>query len=116
MSLYKTNVRQVRRLTDTELFLKAVTEYYAEDDVAPGLVAAWLPDCGKWYVSLRRYGVGTGAMLHSNVELTAVSRTSLENALRVLRGQWRLKALSEPQWRSNLKEFLFQKEDPWRRD
>jgi hypothetical protein len=82
-----------------ETFLKALTEYYANDRLAPGLVLAWLPDKNVWYGSVCRYEHGTKTIV------TRIERTdSLANVLKNLVGAWR-KSIARPD-KSNLRYIL----------
>jgi len=67
---------------------KQVTERYRHDEVAPGLVIAWIAERGTWYCSVRRYAVATPEALRTHV-VTAYESTDYETALQGLVHNWR---------------------------
>lgn len=71
-----------------DVFLRALTEHYAQDVTAPGVVVAWLPDQAVYYCSVRRYA-STAFALHGNVVVKYRSRASAEDAVRGAMRRWR---------------------------
>lgn len=78
-----------------DTFLRALTEYYDKDAVAPGIVVAWLPERKIFYCSVRRYASHTFA-LTSNVLVSARSRHSSEQAVKTAMKVWK-RTILQPQ-------------------
>lgn len=89
-----------------DVFLKALTEHYSTDGVAPGIVTAWLPDRRLFYCSVRRYSQHKFA-LRSNVVVSFGSKLSANAAIAGAMRKWK-QEIRHPR-QSNLK--LFMKED-----
>lgn len=68
-----------------EVFLKALTEYYRGDHLAPGLVLAWLPERSLWYASIVRYPENGKKHVVVKVE----SDVSLNDAMEQVMTHWR---------------------------
>ena len=86
-----------------DVFLKALTEYYVADGVAPGVVVSWLPDRRVFYCSVRRYSLHTFA-LRSSVVVTGVSKLSADQA--VIRAMHKWKDEVKQPRQSNLKLLM----------
>lgn len=93
-----------------DIFLKALTEHYATDGVAPGIVVAWLPDERVFYCSVRRYSQHRFAM-RSNVVMSARSKLSSEAAVRGAMKTWKQEVLRPRQ--SNLNLFVAHDDNDW---
>lgn len=101
----KKHYRDQRPMLD--VFLKALTEYYSTDGVAPGIVVAWLPNRQVFYCSVRRYSLHTHA-LRSSVIVHGCSRLSAEQAIKRAMAKWKDEVKKPRQ--SNLKLFMT---EPW---
>jgi hypothetical protein len=88
-----------------DTFLKALTEYYSTDTLAPGIVTAYLPDRRVYYCSVRRYSITTFG-LHNRVIVTASSSISSSHAVKVTMCKWK-EEIQRPQ-QTNLKLFMRQ--------
>lgn len=71
-----------------DTFLRALTEYYDKDAVAPGIVVAWLPERKVFYCSVRRYSSHTHALRSTVIAKGESSQTS-ERAVKYAMRRWR---------------------------
>lgn len=90
-----------------DTFLKALTEHYSTDSVAPGIVTAYLPDRRVFYCSVRRYSAHTFAM-HSNVIVSGASKRSADAAVSLTMRKWKGEILRPRQ--DNLRLFMAETE------
>jgi hypothetical protein len=97
----KTYIKQHQTILD--VFLKALTEHYATDSLAPGIVVAWLPDRCIFYCSVRRYSPHNFAM-QSNIIVKAVSTLSADSAIHRAMQKWKQEILKPRQ--SNFDLFM----------
>lgn len=64
--------RRVRRAAPTPLavlsaLLPALSAYYTDSYLAPGIVIAYLPEKGRFYASIARYPRGQGRVVHNRI-------------------------------------------------
>jgi hypothetical protein len=84
-----------------ELFLKALTEYYNSDRLAPGIVVAWLPEKQTFYASVTRFpSIGHH---HKEVVVKVEDAESAAVALDKLAEKWKSKVAPR---KTNLAAFL----------